>query len=565
MNPFSYGKKKKPLLPSFSGSKDGGSKAKDTSKDEKIVMAVETFECINTPLSSSFLDLGENDKPVQSGPAYTPFYFAKHISFCAIFRSCLMILLYGPMLTLLSATESLVETPVLAASSRGGNIHEEHTEELLDKPLPLANKNPLSRMRRNWTVADFSPYASTDKVHDDEVSSISALHKADSGEDLIPQIPQRSSKRPSQKPKPDSDSQIEALTISSPTPGPENYLPPAQYESQEQIIQRINEANEQFRRSKASQTPSSNTNSGRGARQGRGSLGKAVDKFKNVFTNHRIGSNGKSHHECNNRDSSDLHGSEDMNSMRKVDDLEKAKEIKPKYERRIHRKPVADGGKSLMSTNSNFYKVIPPTGHGYLSEDGGIEGEPTIPSLVSKKSQPGMPKQTHSVGDLDTSSSPQGQSTRVLGREAYGDNDSLTGIGVSEVFEFDPRPGFPPRSNLSHMAADDKQIGVAITTDDAAKRDGSCAQELRLPVERTKPLLTKKTFSNDEAGQSMMPTASGFLSSKDVNWAVESEKGPMPGTAASPLKFAMGKPAVGRNHQSEPTHNEDNTDELQQH
>jgi hypothetical protein len=193
-----------------------------------------------------------------------------------------------------------------------------------------------------------------------------------------------------------------------------------------------------------------------------------------------------------------------------------------------------------------------------------------------------MPKQTHSVGDLDTSSSPQGQSTRVLGREAYGDNDSLTGIGVSEVFEFDPRPGFPPRSNLSHMAADDKQIGVAITTDDAAKRDGSCAQELRLPVERTKPLLTKKTFSNDEAGQSMMPTASGFLSSKDVNWAVESEKGPMPGTAASkqalpksvdsmltlgigPLKFAMGKPAVGRNHQSEPTHNEDNTDELQQH
>jgi hypothetical protein len=36
MNPFSYGKKKKPLLPSFSGSKDGGSKAKDTSKDEKI-------------------------------------------------------------------------------------------------------------------------------------------------------------------------------------------------------------------------------------------------------------------------------------------------------------------------------------------------------------------------------------------------------------------------------------------------------------------------------------------------------------------------------------------------
>ena len=192
-------------------------------------------------------------------------------------------------------------------------------EDIIPSFYTFRDEVAQSRMRRNWTVADFSPYASTDKVHDDEVSSISALHKADSGEDLIPQIPQRSSKRPSQKPKPDSDSQIEALTISSPTPGPENYLPPAQYESQEQIIQRINEANEQFRRSKASQTPSSNTNSGRGARQGRGSLGKAVDKFKNVFTNHRIGSNGKSHHECNNRDSSDLHGSEDMNSMRKVD------------------------------------------------------------------------------------------------------------------------------------------------------------------------------------------------------------------------------------------------------
>jgi hypothetical protein len=284
-------------------------------------MAVETFECLNTSLPSSFLDLGENDKPVQSVPAYYSSYFAKLISFCAIFRTCLMILLYGPVLTLLSATESLVETPVLAASSRGGNIHYERTEELLDKPLPLGNKNPLSRMRRNWTVADFSPYASTDKVHEDEVSGISALRKADSGEDLIPPIPQRSSKRPSQKPKLDSDSQIEALTISSPTPGPENFLPPAQYESQEQIIKRINEANEQFRRSKASQNSSSNTNSGRGARQGRGSLGKTVNKFKNVFTNKRIGSNGKSHHECNKRYSSDLHGSEEMNSMekRKVD------------------------------------------------------------------------------------------------------------------------------------------------------------------------------------------------------------------------------------------------------
>ncbi len=57
--------------------------------------------------------------------------------------------------------------------------------------------------------------------------------------------------------------------------------------------------------------------------------------------------------------------------------MEKAKEIKPKNERRIPRKPVADGGKSLMSANSNFHKVISPTGHGYLSEDGGIEGEPS--------------------------------------------------------------------------------------------------------------------------------------------------------------------------------------------
>ncbi|KAE9377996.1 hypothetical protein N431DRAFT_170627 [Stipitochalara longipes BDJ] len=579
-----YGKKKRPMLPSFSGPKDGKSKVKDKSKQ----------------------------------------------------------------------TESLVQTPVLP-SSHDEEVCDDNTKDLVDKLLEdtMEQSQPLPQrhLQRSKTYADLSRYAYSDKekslpqlpnmtynqdspwamrkaavvtsdglantryFHGEEVSSMSKLPRTTSDKESAPPIPVKSSKRDSVKPKLDLESQSDTMTISSPTPGPENYSSPRQYANDDEIVQAMLEANHKLKGSTASQSLKANDSHGnlRGAREGMGSsknqvlfqgpyvepkksgFNKVVTRVKTAFGNRLPGASGKGRRDPAGGDksldpfNSEMQEWKDMNSTdMRLNDSKNSKNsghYKPTLQGSIIRKPVADNGKSLMSASSkragrscSLKETRSPTNyenqHGdYMNLDRSTEfgAESMLLSFTSKKIQSGMPEQTNSVGDVDAmpSSSPQGQSTPRLRLEPYEENGrkTLRGVSIGSRSIFDARQD----SQLSDMALDDEEIGVAITTEDAPKRKGS--QELRSPMKRSKALLTKGYCSGDDEGSLTIPAIGDLLSSKDVNRTVKTGKGHMPGMllgkkglpsspgsmpnlGANTLKSAMRKPAVRSNRQSDMRQNE---------